>query len=56
MKTSFKHWIDESRAQMGDLARARDLGVVRREMVIEALGMDYSESLQNEKKTVLKMK
>lgn len=40
MKISFKHWVFGSGAQERDLARGRDLGVIRIEMVIEALGTD----------------
>lgn len=49
MKISFKCWIYGSGAQERDLARDRDLEVIRPEMVIEALGLVWSESIQNEK-------
>lgn len=49
MKISFKCWIYGSGAQERDLARDRALEVIRPEMVIEALGLVWSESIQNEK-------
>ena len=48
IKIFFKCWVYGSGAQERDLARDTDLGIIKIEMVIEALGIVWSESIQNE--------
>ena len=50
IKISFKCWVYGSGAQERDLARDADLGIIKIEMVIEALGIVWSESIKNERK------
>ena len=50
IKISLKCWVYGSGAQERDLARDTDLGIIKIEMVIEALGIVWSESVKNERK------